>query len=76
MFCHLIHFLTQAEKQRIKREREEEEEDRLLELLRLGVNEEAKVSNVVVNSIYMQLTNKQIDSLCVTYCVIGEGSEC
>jgi hypothetical protein len=55
MFCHLIHLLTQAEKQ-------EEEEDRQEELLRLAADqEEAKVSNAVVNSIHMicnSLTSK------------------
>jgi hypothetical protein len=60
MFCHLIHLLTQAEKQGIKRE-QEEEEDRQEELLRLAADQEAKVSNAVVNSIYMicnSLTSK------------------
>ena len=43
--------------QRIIKEKEEEE------LLQLAADEDAKVSNVVVNSLYMQLTNKQINSL-------------
>ena len=51
------------------------ERDRQEELLRLAANEEAKVNNLVDNSLYIQLTNNQINSLCVTYCVIGEGSE-
>ncbi len=52
------------------------ERDRQEELLRLAANEEAKVNNLVDNSLYIQLTNNQINSLCVAYCVIGEGSEC
>ncbi len=51
------------------------ERDRQEELLRLAANEEAKVNNLVDNSLYIQLGNNQINSLCVTYCVIGEGSE-
>ncbi len=51
------------------------ERDRQEELLRLAVNEEAKVNNLVYNSLYILLNNNQINSLCVTYCVIGEGSE-
>ncbi len=51
------------------------ERDRQEELLRLAANEEAKVNNLVDNSLYIQLTNNQINSLCVTYCVIDEGSE-
>ena len=51
------------------------ERDRQEELLRLAANEEAKVINLVDNSLYIQLTNDRINSLCVTYSVIGEGSE-
>jgi hypothetical protein len=69
-------FILNLEKQRIKEEKEKEdyasERDHQL---RLAANEEAKVNNLVDNSLYIQLNNNQINSLCVTYCVIGEGSE-
>ena len=58
-----------------QREDEVAEKDPQEELLRLAANEEAKVNNLVDNSLYIQLNNNQINSLCVTYCVIGEGSE-
>ena len=59
--------LTQAKKQGIIRKQEEEQEaadkDRQI---RLAAYEEAKVSNLVVISLFIQLTSKQCNSLCVT----------
>jgi len=55
-----------AEKQRIKEEQEKEEAVESDRQQRLAANEEAKVSNLVVNSLYIQLTSKQSNSLCVT----------
>ena len=69
--CLQSDMLTQAEKQTIAEDDVAERDHQL----RLAANEEAKVNNLVDNSWYILLTNNQINSLCVTYCVIGEGSE-
>jgi predicted acyl esterase len=66
------------EKQRIKEEQEKEEiaeRDRQEELLRLAVDQEAKVSNLSVNSLYTHFTDKQINSLFPIFLLV-EGSEC
>ena len=54
------------EKQRIKEEQKKEEiaeRDRQDDFLRLAADQEAKVSNLSVNSLYTHFTDKQINSL-------------
>ena len=67
------------EKERIIKEEKEEEEaaerDRQQDLLRLSADQEAKVRKVD-NLLYMHLTIKKINSLCVSYFLIVERSKC